>query len=311
MIRAPAVERAITGPADDGPAGSVGTVTVSFEHFQRGDGPVLRPCMVLFLDVLGTADPRTPGEAQEHLERTVAALERARDWGDSDPADAHAYVSWFSDNLGYAIALDGADQDAVFGEIVEVAQQHHCALVQSGFVARGGITCGLFYAEENVLYGPALNDAVALEKATRMPRVALDSAAVDLAVRTMKVWGDGPAAMARHVLAVDGDTVFVHYLELLDWDEEEAPLSRVFLADHCALIVDNLAAQTGSVLDKYRWLAAYHDWFCDSFADPGYVAELRIGDASSLATSFNVFGHDIPVPPDQPAHGDPTRLRHG
>lgn len=277
-------------------------VPAPYDYYQRtGGGPVLRTSVVLFLDVLGTATPRTDAEAQAHLELTIAALEQARDWGDSDPDDTTAVVSWFSDNLGYALPYDG-EREAL-SEVIGSVQEHQCAFANHGLVGRGAITLGLFYAEVNVLQGPALNEAVALEKATKMPRVALDDAAVAAVKDEMsRFWGDGPNAEARHMLAVDDDTTFVNYLDLLQWDEEETPLSLRFLAKHKALIENELRASAGNqdVHDKYCWLAGYHDWFLSDFAEPlaEQARELVIGHRPAYPSAFRPFGHDVPTPPD-------------
>jgi hypothetical protein len=102
------------------------------------------------------------------------------------------------------------------------------------------------------------------------------------------------------MLAVDGGTTFVNYLDLLEWDVEQSPLSLAFLDKHKKLIEDNLAKyEPGGVHDKYRWLAAYHDWFLESFAGgplAEQAADLKIDHHPALATNFAAFGHDIPAP---------------
>jgi hypothetical protein len=69
----------------------------------------------LFLDLLGTVASGTGQDARGELTATQEALERARDWGDSDPKDTPAVVRWFSDNLGMAYPITGAveEEDAL------------------------------------------------------------------------------------------------------------------------------------------------------------------------------------------------------
>src|ERR1700722_5314673 len=141
--------------------------------------PALRESAVLFLDLLGTTDPRTDIEAQHGLQDVKEALTRARDWGDSDPSDAQGVARWFSDNLGMALPVtDATPADEALGTMITKTAAHLTALALHGYPARGAIAYGLFYADENLLYGPALNRAVALEKARAVyPRVVLDEAA--------------------------------------------------------------------------------------------------------------------------------------
>lgn len=45
-------------------------------------------------------------------------------------------------------------------------------LLQLGFLTRGGITIGPVHHRDNIIFGPALIEAVALEKEAHYPRIA-------------------------------------------------------------------------------------------------------------------------------------------
>jgi len=274
----------------------------TYDAYQTDGQPTLVQSVVLFLDLLGTSDPRSEAEARAHLEATHEALEQARDWGDSDPSDETSVVRWFSDNLGmaYPVTAGLPAGDALTG-LTRNAGAHQLALIGHEFIARGAISLDLFYADEHLLYGPALNWAVALEKTRAIyPRVVLDETATRVA-RTCLVdeYGSGADAPQRRDLAVDEQGVtFVHYLATgLAYNEEETPLSLEYLAKHQRFIATKLAEHDRAphVHDKYRWLAAYHDWYVESLGETASES-LLVRCARPLAASFRPFGSDVPVP---------------
>jgi hypothetical protein len=279
-----------------------------YDAYRDGEQAKLHRSAVLFLDVLGTVALGSAGDAQRSLVRTLEALELARDWGDSDPVDTPAVARWFSDNLGMAYPIIGArEEEDALGAIVLIAGQHQLALIVNGFVARGAISLGLFYADDLVLYGPALNKAVELEKSAALhPRVVLDEASVDASRQHLiEYYGGSRGAPHRSCLAVDRHrSTFVSYLGCgLEFDEEQTPLSLRYLAQHRDFIREKLSehAQDKRVLLKYQWMSAYHDWFVSEMAG-GHpndrLPDLTVGSAGELDPGFMPFGHDIPIPPD-------------
>lgn len=280
----------------------------AYDAFRCGDQPRLRRSAVLYLDLLGTVAPRTAAEAGEHLAKTRRALERAREWGDSDPAEATAVATWFSDNLGMAYPVtDDRPEDLALGDLLTDAGDHQLALVEHGFVARGAISLDLLYADELLIYGPGLNRAVGLEKSlARFPRVVLDEASARAARRHMiGIWGASDTAPHREQLAVDQDGVtFVDYLRGgLDFGEEEACLSLDYLQRHRDFIAARLVEHDGDprVYEKYQWLAAYHDWVVGSFSGSPLEAGARglfVHCSRPCGAEFRAFGDDVPSPAD-------------
>jgi hypothetical protein len=273
-----------------------------YDAYQRAELPVLVESAVLFLDLLGTSEQRSEREVQAHFNASVEAIAIARDWGDSDPSDSPSVARWFSDNLGMAYPVTGAEPASdTLNRLVEHAGAHQLALIIKDFIARGAISVDLFYADEHLLYGPALNRVVTLEKTRAIyPRVVLDEAATRVA-RTGLIEADGrvDGAPQRRNLAIDDHGVtFVHYLATgLAYDEEQTPLSLGYLAKHQQFIVTMLTRYDGApqIHDKYRWLAAYHDWYVDSLGETAGES-LMVRCARPLETGFKPFGYDIPAP---------------
>lgn len=273
-----------------------------FDNFLDEEGaPTLRGSAVLFLDLLGTSTPRTDEEAEQHLRATHRALARARHYGGSERFDQHMSVSsWFSDNLGLAFPLQkGLDLPATLGLTVVAAAAHQLALALDGFFARGAIAFGYFYADRDFLAGPALNEAVSLEKTGAIwPRVVLGESSAALAMHGMiDQEFAGPSATWRSALMVDEDgMVFVNYLDSIELFVDEADRVRSALRAHRDGIRSNLeAGHPPKVHDKYRALGTYHDQFLGTLALQEFVEDLYIELDDPLGT-YRPFGHDVPVP---------------
>lgn len=265
--------------------------------------PVLRPSAVLFLDLLGTSASRSEDEAQEHLLATHRALTVARHYGGSERWDQHMSVSsWFSDNLGLAFPRQpGLDLAAVVGLTVVAAAAHQLSLALDGIFARGAITFGSFYADPDFIAGPALNRAVALEKAGGWPRVTLDEDSTALAMYgLLEQEAAGPSATWRSSLMVDqNDVVFVNYLDSIELVVEEADRAREALRRHRDAVRRNLdGSHSSEIHNKYRALATYHDDFLAGCRQE-YVEDLYVEPAERLGV-FRPFAHDVPIPPEPP-----------
>jgi len=74
-------------------------------------------------------------------------------------------VAAFSDNI--AISMPAGFGERIFSFSGDIARR----LLSLGFLVRGGVTVGLLYQEDNFVFGPALNEAVELEKDACLPRI--------------------------------------------------------------------------------------------------------------------------------------------
>lgn len=280
------------------PSDAGGEARHSYELFRAEDGtPQLSPCAVLFLDLLGTSEPRSDDDAQRHLSVVHAALAEARQAGGSERQDQHTCVSkWFSDNLALAYPLQpGLDLYAAVGLAVAAAAAHQLSLALDGMFSRGGISFGSFYADPDFIQGPALNRAVELEKDANWPRVALDDDSATIALHDLAEHeGAGVDATWRRALMTDEEgVVFVNYLDSMELFADEADRVRAALLLHRDRVRENLcAAYPPRIREKYQRLAAYHDCFLDGL-DAQLVADLYV-EADDALGLCRPFGEDIP-----------------
>ena len=125
---------------------------------------------MLYFDLLGIASMARNPSAIEYLLRLRPALEDASDHAATDdPGESHA-STWFTDNLVVATPIMGHFQDpegALLFTFVNVSY-FFLILLKEGFLGRGGIGFGDHYMDERFVFGPALIDAVEVEKCTNI-----------------------------------------------------------------------------------------------------------------------------------------------
>jgi hypothetical protein len=277
------------------------------DAFRDPDGqPEFAQCAVLFLDLLGTAGETEPARMLDRLRRRKRAVELARDLTPKDEGNSGLWrMSWFSDNLGLHYAVSGpVVPSQAIGFMVSDVGWLQLAFLTESLIARGAIAFGAFYSDNEFIDGPALERAVDLEKkAAKHPRVLLDerSAAIAHASLIGEYGGSLIAPWRTQLLVDEQANTFVDYLATLDdYDAESPVMWKGDLERHRQVVVDGLRdnANDDYVIQKYVWLAAYHndflrryDWFLGGLAD-----ELRIEEPHATAT-FRPFGHDV-EPPD-------------
>jgi hypothetical protein len=135
-------------------------------------------------------------------------------------------------------------------------------LATQGIFVRGAIVLDRHYADEAVLFGPALIRAYDMERHEAFyPRVLVDSSvctAFEEAVRLLPA-APGSDDWWRRLLTVRSDArLFLDHLWVSRATEGEG------LARHKQCIEENLAreARRPRVWAKYAWLAVYHNVFC-------------------------------------------------
>ena len=86
-------------------------------------------------------------------------------------------VSQFSDSIVVSYKL--GEESALFDMLFDIYLLQ-ISLIQRGILVRGAITAGQLIHDERLVFGPALNEAVELEKLSMYPRVILSQEIIDL-----------------------------------------------------------------------------------------------------------------------------------
>ena len=264
-----------------------------------GGGRRLAQSAVLYMDVLGFERFSTAADAHQHLDELLGALQAAREEALTEfTAGPHA-TTWFTDNVAVAFPVERVGDAAVAVSLAELmAARLQTALAIRGYYWSGGIAVGDVYLEPKFVFGPAIVEAVKLERAERehsggtLPRVLLaptaaatTSAGKEGFIAALGRIGIGvdPATVAdlqlRHA---DGPLTFVSYLDWMLLENRivqgslEAAVARLELHRDGVVTALQDATLGEHVHAKYRWLAQYHDAFCrQHFSDhPDLVLDL-------------------------------------
>jgi hypothetical protein len=253
------------------PAGRSGD---AYQHFVDSQGkPILRECAIAYLDVLGIKDLSLAPERLENLRRLLVSLTLAREAAMLEDQESWQALSWFTDNVVVAFPIFPAhmDEEPALGSALRAATYIQLGMATEGFPVRGGISFGEIHMAPNVAFGPALIEAVGLEKQAGTPRVLLSEQAVSLQRKLMKSYG-GDAAPPPRETAVDADgRVFVDYLHFWAQEEDDDRVFKHGFRAHRDTAENGLIHSNKEVRVKYEWLASYHNWAAESLQGPGRV----------------------------------------
>jgi hypothetical protein len=175
----------------------------------------------------------------------------------SRPAANPLRTSYFSDNIGASIVIDGLDseqqQRAVCQVLRLLAGIQLSYLLEFSILCRGGVAIGQCFHGKNVLFGPALVEAYLLEQTASCPRIALSAEAARLAAGEVV-----PLLPPEPLLNRDGEPVGT--APSIDFMAAELPPAGPSRSTYIAGLADAIAkgvheAADGStdVLAKWRW----------------------------------------------------------
>ncbi len=174
------------------------------------------------------------------------------------PAAHLLRTTYFSDNIGASIVIDGLDakqqQRAVCQLLRLLAGIQLSYLQEFGILCRGGVALGKCFHNDNVLFGPALVEAYLLEQTASSPRIALSADVAKLAVGDVV-----PLLAAEPLLSRDGKPVGT--AQAIDFMSAELPpagparpIYLAGLANAIAKGIDEAADGGGDVLSKWKWI---------------------------------------------------------
>jgi hypothetical protein len=186
-------------------------------------GPVMTRSCVLFFDLLGITAMSTAADAPELLRRLRPALEQAIDRADTEDVRDTQASTWFTDNavVGRPLLHDEL-RESVIGAMEIAAAYLLLVCWGHGFLGRGAITFGEHYMDESFVFGPALVEAVALEKTARWPRIVLGASAVEAEREHSRYYSDAlQSAQSRCLTCDDEETTFVDHLGIYIAEEDD------------------------------------------------------------------------------------------
>lgn len=147
----------------------------------------------LFLDILGfqslvdgSANFKKGDPEKKSLQSLLAALQQIKEGVNYKDAvevsgrmkHTSRKVSQFSDSVIVSYKKDEPYSAGITSIIMHV-HQLQLQMTARGILFRGAVTVGKLYHDDSFVLGPALNEAVALEKLAAYPRVILDAVILD------------------------------------------------------------------------------------------------------------------------------------
>lgn len=247
---------------------------MSDSPFIDPDGkPRLVDCAVLFFDLLGVSAMAQGSKAEGELDRFNRTIRNAFPYqiGSATPVDEHgAYpATVFSDSVVQAVPIleELPPAKAIFQVVLEVAQLQ-AELATYDYFARGAITLDRIHSYEGLLFGPALVEAVALERDVAVdPRIVLSPAASGALLEGAAAGGPEQVVYEEMPVLVDEDRVaFVDYLSGAFQVDPELELPTR-LREHKEAVGKQLKQQRTnfSRWSKHRWVAEYHNAICHTY----------------------------------------------
>lgn len=226
-----------------------------------------------FIDVLGGAE-LFRGKDRERAISFFSCLEeferRLNGWSRHFPKKRHSstLVKTFSDNIfaAFPFGSNSGMSDAKVVELFlsELTHQIQELTLFSGFPVRGAVCVGSLMFTDKFLFGPALVEAVQLEKEALFPRVLLSSSVLKYI---------SSESYVKNLILRDSDgKSFLNYL-----------ISQPsFLEKHRAYVEEGLVDNAHRVHErqKYEWLSQYHNFV---------VRKSGLSDFSIPADHFGSF----------------------
>ena len=256
--------------------------------------PVHRLSYCAFLDVLGFSEriraSYKDGSADKLLESFHQVLATSIAQFKEDTNESMLYFKSFTDNVVLAYPRFSEDMESEFGFILWAINEYQFQMALKGFFIRGGLAVDQLFMDENSVYGAALLEAYHLEsKVAVNPVVVLCDKTMKLVDKHITYYSGEIAPQIRQVLRGPDGRYFLNYLTecIVEGDDREY-LDAKSLRLHKKQIESALKAYAAvpAVFSKFAWLAAYHNYFCDSVSGfPEYKPSLKVS-AMLAATQF-------------------------
>ena len=239
-------------------------------YFDDDGHPIVHESYCAIIDLLGFTALTKHSDTHNSLDALLQQIYKALSDGTQHLAGLEQYYKVFSDNLVIVHPRrdEWRDAESEFGRIARSVLDYQMQLASAGFFTRGALAFGHLHFSEKVIFGMPIIDAHETETARSVfPRIVLHRSALDKLHEQIRSYASVLYAPHRHHLLLDSDgEVFLNYLSSLIPDSDV--LFEDGLKDHQRHIEAALLEHQGNqhVFEKYIWLAAYHNFFCEQFA---------------------------------------------
>ncbi len=202
--------------------------------------------LVAFVDILGFR--RYVFEAKDKAKETIRLIDEVLSHAVSIVKDQNV-ESLFSLKLFSDCICMSTDPSNAYEMLYELAFIQGWFSI-NGIFLRGALSRGLHYENKNMIFSEGLVKAYEQEKNAIYPRITIDPMVFDPILNS-----DASDFLLK---APDG-VVFVDYLNF--FLVEEVPDRQELFEKHKVAVVEQVKRNAGNnaVVEKYRWLADYHN----------------------------------------------------
>jgi len=193
------------------------------------------------------------------------------------------YWRIFSDNLAIVVPTTYSIDNGIYelSSATLNAMQWQLAMTIKGFPLRGAISLGEIFLGEDLVIGQALVEAFELEEKDDFPRITFTANVMWKIRQHLKEKPNRRQSPVNNYLLIDEDgKAFINYLDVM---ECLGRYSVEHLMLHKSVAEKGLHCTDERVLMKYRWMAAYHNYFCSTLLSEEQKSdELLISEAGGL-----------------------------
>lgn len=214
---------------------------------------MLEKSWVAFIDFLDTKS-LIAGLTPQRLNRLRQAVRDAsaelRHDGTGEDPEA---ILWFTDNVAVVVPERPSEAISTLDSMVKGIARFQQRMLDHGLIARGAISWGDAYIDNQFATGQAIVDAYQYEsKTVQFPRVALHPSVID------RMTGAHARAFRRLCTEQSDGIPFVDYLSALNTSTPESD-NHQLLAAHRETLLAHMRRDDGTAGNKLGWLAAYHN----------------------------------------------------
>ncbi len=233
--------------------------------------PMISLSYCIFLDILGFArdilDNSMNNGTNAKLKDFYLAFTEAKK---ALSSTTHWWeIKVFTDNivLGSSLEKPGMDTEDYFALLILPVQEYQLSMVLNDYFIRGGWATGELYMDDEIVYGKSLIDAYQLESnIADVPRILFSKDMVTLIKKHLNYYSSDFSPPQKIDVLIDEDgQYFVNYLSATIIDSDNIDYDS--LKKHKSVVLNRLIRHKNEskFLNKYRWVAEYHNFFCDKF----------------------------------------------
>ena len=296
------------------------------------DSPSLHQAIICYADILGFRNMSEgalhSGKETEFLQKLkyslATAYGRLRKLATLGGLISPLFdMKVFTDNIivAYPFSITSVDRgEPQLGTLLMLFAQVQASLAADGFFLRGAIAAGRHYQDDDIVYGKALLEAVDLDRSGTPPRLVIAPSVEELILEHLSAYGRGWSPYHEDLLEDPKDKrLFINYFQKVFADFPDGPINYDLLKSHSEIVGSSLRkyASDEKVRPKYEWIATYHNYVCQTFADHYLLRKGEEADPEAMARSEEAQrARDHLVPFSAPSEGqlplrlDEERLRH-